>query len=415
MTTLLKHASFTNIQLCPWRIVRPGGLAYFKGGIAYPSRLPAFARHYRGNRIADLDVDAIENADFLSGSYIFGGCYHEHFGHFVAEFAHRLWICQTAENKDKPVLFMAQKADFQIQPFFTELMDLFGIQNWKILHRPTDVEHLIIAEQGSHLNAVTTASYLPYLERITSALSDPTCPKKICILRGHMPNARLLLEGPLEQALINEGYEAIRPEELSLERQLKLLYNADHVVISEGSALHLFDLLPALKAKVAVLNRRPNKTLANTTLEGKAASFTVFDSAAAVFVPMDGAARNPNKALAYAPFEELVSFLRSNSFLSQAIDVPKDTHSQDFTNFLAENMPDFDGTHDTTIRLLLSELARRFKMNRSLNMENTYLKARAAIDAGDLETAKRHVQQYAWLNPDSTETADLRTLLETLE
>ncbi|MEX0298347.1 MAG: hypothetical protein AB3N28_04705 [Kordiimonas sp.] len=81
---------FCNVDLCPWKIIRVNNQAFIEGGIVSPSKLPAFARHHRGNRIADLDTEHATGSDRLVGKYIWGGCYHEHFGHFIAEFFHRL-------------------------------------------------------------------------------------------------------------------------------------------------------------------------------------------------------------------------------------------------------------------------------------------------------------------------------------
>lgn len=107
-------------------------------------------------------------------------------------------------------------------------MSYFGISKWKIITTPVEVETLVIAEQGSHLNSATKPAYSDWLLTRTTKVQvqNTNSPDKICVLRGHNTGGRLLSEQQLEEFLVEEGYMAVRPEELPLTKQLELLFNA---------------------------------------------------------------------------------------------------------------------------------------------------------------------------------------------
>lgn len=416
--TQLQHGSFKNIQLSPWHMVRRDNLAYVAGGISNPSVLPDFARHHRGGRIADTDIDTASNGAQLHGCYVWGGCYHEHFGHFIAEFVHRLWVCNLPENSGKTVLFTAHNTDYQLKPFFTDLMGLLGVENWLILTEPTTVEELTIGEQGKHLNAPPLTGYFPYLETLAAKLpsEDTHFPKFVAIMRGHMPNARLALESAIEKHLEEQGYTLFRPEDYSLQQQLQTLLNAEKIIISEGSALHLFDLLPKLKAEVAVINRRPNNILALSTLKEKVEKLAIFDQSYVAYVPTTAHGKDPNKALSFAPIGEVLTFLADKKFIADPIQENTAGYQADFENFIKKNTDNStEPTGDSLTELLLSELARRVKQNRNLDIENTYLKAKAAINSADITAAEPHVRHYLWLNPNSQTAHKLQKSLLSLK
>ncbi len=415
----LLYDEFDNVEVCPWRIKRVNEQAFIQGGIVSPSKLPDFARHYRGKRIADCDSNPLSQLPKLVGKHIWGGCYHEHFGHFIAEFVHRLWVASLPEYKDVPVIFTAQKADYKLHSTFEDLMGYFGIANWKILTAPAEIETLIIAEQGSHLNATTKPAYTEWLLTRSTAkqMKNEQSPDKICILRGHNTGGRLLLEQQLEEVLVERGYTAIRPEKLPLAKQLELLFNAQKIVFSEGSALHLFDLLPKCSTEVAVINRRPNTILANTTLSGKVKRFTIMPEASIVYVPTVSGKKDPNKALSYIPIQDIVSFLEVKEFisLSSKLDLKSSEEAlkRDFQLYLSSNQ--FKKGDQPVIELLFKELARRFKQNRALNTEVTLLKAQAAIKDEQYAKAKLLVDQYLWLDPESEVSNELRIALKKVQ
>jgi len=442
----LQSGEFSNVLLAPWQIARVDELTCIKGGLAFPGKFPAFARHHRGNRIVDADIDTIPNngeslgnsqhsvpaaVKKLAGRYIWGGCYHQHFGHFTAEFVHRLWLCNTADHKCLTVLFCANSKNYILKPFFKEIMALFNIQKWEIITEPTEIEHLNIGEQGKHLNSNTRPSYIPYLEAIAKKhnmagaanSSDTNIVENrntdICILRSHLKGARFAGEASLENFLISAGYTAYRPEDHSLIDQLKTITNADRIIMSEGSALHLFDLLPKIKARVAVLNRRPSQIAAETSLTGKVEDFYQFSTAALAYLPEGNNGKDPNLALTYEPMDKILKFLRANGFIKAEDTAIAPLYFEDFSNFIKTNEPNLladDGNpQDTIVRLLLSELAWRATANRRLTIQNTYLKAKLALAEGDLKASKPLVLQYLWKERDSDKALHLKEELQKLE
>ncbi|MFC3050851.1 hypothetical protein [Kordiimonas pumila] len=86
--------TFLNVELAPWKIIKKENKALFAGGLANPENFPKFARHHRGKKVADISAEGAKSPSHtLKGKYVWGGHYHPHFGHFIAEFVHRLWVC----------------------------------------------------------------------------------------------------------------------------------------------------------------------------------------------------------------------------------------------------------------------------------------------------------------------------------
>lgn len=67
---------------------------------------------------------------------------------------------------------------------------------------------------------------------------------------------RFACEDHLETLLAAEGYEIIAPETLPLSEQIRVMQSAENLIVSEGSALHLFALLRQPGQISAVIQRR---------------------------------------------------------------------------------------------------------------------------------------------------------------
>ncbi|MFC3050850.1 glycosyltransferase family 61 protein [Kordiimonas pumila] len=281
-------------------------------------------------------------------------------------------------------------------------MELFQIKHWLILDNPTCVEELTIGEQGKHLGGETQHWYSTFLSKLITqkAFHSENTPKKICILRGHLSSGRLTLEKELEFFLEKEGYTPFYPENHCIKEQLSTLYNAEKVIMSEGSAVHLFDILPPIKAEVAYLSRRPNQV--HTFLEPKISKLSIFSGQLA-FLPKSPQGRNRNKALSYLCGDSVLEFLRSEAFLEKSNSKLSKDYYNDLKDFLDKSsepfLKDAEDMESYLVQLLISELARKQKKIRTLNAENTYLQAHLALHDKKYDTAKEYADHFHIMEP----------------
>jgi len=315
----LRYGVFKNVKLAPVTSLRP----IMKGGIAFPDSLPQFCRHWARGKPIDVGVDgSIQSFPALVSEndkpFVYGGIITYHFGHFIKEFVHRLWVLDREDYRDCTVLFVQRETPEKLQPLFYDLMDFFGVKNWKIIETPCTVERLVIAEQGTMLACAEHKKYKVELQKINQrhALYKPNFPEKISILRGHLPKGKILGESALETYLIEHGYHPFRPENHSLLEQLQAITSAKKIIITDGSACHLFDVLAQCDCEIAYLYRRSNSFLEKTSIRGKVKSLASFKAVSPVMIPYrDDGTRSTSGALAYADMSEIISFLQTKGFL----------------------------------------------------------------------------------------------------
>ncbi len=323
LQSALQYDVFENVALTPIRDIRP-----FKGGLALPSQYPDFCRHWVGQRIFDEDMPFDETtADVLrcenGNPYVYAGIYIRHFGHFTAECIHRLWVLNRPEFADATVIFVLRNKTVKPLPFFYEYLKFFGIKNYLLVSQPTVVEKLVIAEQGSVLRGPVHPAYLKELAVIhkRNERSPSKTPAKIAVMRGHMPKGRVLGEMALGQYLANQGYVVYKPEEHSLLDQLRTLGQAEKIIITDGSACHLFDLMGPVSADVAFLARRPDTWLDKYSLKNKVRNLYSYRKVSLLFAPKsaDGSRVRKGWAISYVQLDHFIAFLKRHDFINGSV------------------------------------------------------------------------------------------------
>ena len=241
---LLHHAN--DIAVGPCMRILPRVV----GSLLQPSKLPNKLRHHRYGRVIDEDSLTMEESDALptldsDKTFFYGGTIPTHFGHFIAEFTSRLWALEQI-GEPLTVLFTLSKGLSEPPDFFDDVMDYLGITDIKLIAEPCRVKKLIIAEQGKSMGKASSPEHTAFLEMVAqkNQLFRGNSVQKLAITRGHIRSRRLIGELALEKHLLSEGYQLFRPEDHSILKQLKTLANARKLIIADGSACHLFDLLP---------------------------------------------------------------------------------------------------------------------------------------------------------------------------
>lgn len=316
----LARTTFRDIPVLPyphWRL--QDGQDRLEGGPVFPADAPRWVHMpMQGGRVWIEGPPALPPGTALAplpGRHVFVGPAVHHFGHMLGEFLHRLWVLGE-DPKLVPLLVRAQKPP-EVPRFVSEYLRLIGAAEPVLVSAPTMVEELVVGEPGRLLRTETTPEYGRLIgARLPPALLDPPGQApRLAILRGHLQTGRCLGEAWMEQALAAQGYRVFRPEAHSLAEQIAAMTGAGHIVFSEGSALHVLDLLPPIRARVAVIGRRPGMRMVHHCITGKVAAPALY---APRFILGSLNPHNPTaNALAFVDPLDALRFLATEGFISR--------------------------------------------------------------------------------------------------
>jgi hypothetical protein len=254
-----------------------------RSALAFPPDSPPWVWNCSAGRVNNAHVPpepVPADAPLIRGTFIYAGPIWESFGHVMAEFVHRLWVTELPEFQGLPVAFTATEG---VEPprFLGAVMSLLGISDWRVLEGPARIERLVVGEAGKQLRVPSAPAYTAFLQRRLAHLAAeaPRFPKNLAVLRGHLDqnSGRCFGESWIAEQLERLGYLSFKPEQHPLPDQVNAYMHAERIIFSEGSAMHLFDIMPPVKAQIAVLNRRPGSPLGEHTFAGKCGGLHVYD------------------------------------------------------------------------------------------------------------------------------------------
>ncbi|MBR0679002.1 glycosyltransferase family 61 protein [Roseomonas eburnea] len=255
-----------------WQPSEPDGR--LEGGPVFPAAAPGWVHMpARAGRIWARGPESVPAGvafEEVRGRYAFAGPCLAHFGHMLGEFVHRLWVLRDDPDL-VPLLVATRQQGAGIPGFLAEWLRLVGARPPLLVDRPMRLEEVVVGEPGRVLGTATSAEYGAVLGgMLPPALLAPSGgASRLAIMRGHLQTGRCVGEAWIESFLATQGYRIFRPEAHSLAEQIAALAAADRIVMSEGSAMHLFDVLPPIRAEVAVLVRRPGSGMAGHCLATK--------------------------------------------------------------------------------------------------------------------------------------------------
>ena len=343
---MIRLTEFKNIAAVPGRYGLPPTNVPLLGGVQFPPDAPDWCFNMRGGEIAGgrPPREAVpDSREMVPGTYLYGGFMHPHFGHMIAEFMHRLWPLERPEFQGVRPVFV-DMLDRKGEKFLRNVLSLMRLPEPLIVDRPMEFERLVVGEVGKMHRGTAVPGYADFLERRLGYLrtTGKRHPTRLAVLRGHIRRPRCLGERWLERELVRAGYVAFHPEDYPLREQVEHYLDAEKIIFSEGSAIHLMDIMPVIKADIAVLNRRPRGLLAQRTLADKCASLHLFDGH-----PM-GDPRFPINSgfngLSWVDMPGFMRFLKECDFLAElpAVDF-FDDHEAVFEEMLAHLRPGLSG------------------------------------------------------------------------
>jgi hypothetical protein len=258
------------VTLVPWGAEQPRGAKRAAGVFDADGRLLEEGHCYRyaGGRIT-VAPDPQPAAEHLEGSWLFGGLFYGHFGHFLCETTSRLWAADLLGEFDGIVFYPKQRLTHEARqfrhqrPFFTAL----GLADKTIRapQHPVTIERLALPPPGFGIGELI-AGRPEYRAFMRDRLGDGIAADgaaDIYVSRARLPSKRgaILLETRIEALMEAAGYTVFHPQEHDLPTQIAQWKAARRIVSLDGSALHLAAMLVAPETKLAILNRGPSQNI----------------------------------------------------------------------------------------------------------------------------------------------------------
>lgn len=274
----LRFVEIENATVIPTAISSSNGSV--RGGIVGTVGAPEFIHQRRGapggfrtvTRLRHDDPTGrfdLSSPNRLPGTSLYLGPLHRHFGHFVTESVTRLWYALAQVSKFDRVIALPevssveQRENFTVDslaPWQQDLLTYLGARDPFFVSRPVRCERLIVPEQQYLLfsevnNAVGRRILASHAEHYFHTPATSHHSPRVFLGRPDIAAGGVAGESYLGEFLANFGYDVIRPETLPILQQLAAAYSAERVVATQGSALHLFNLLGETSAHALVIRR----------------------------------------------------------------------------------------------------------------------------------------------------------------
>ena len=212
-----------------------GGLGENQAVMSDPSRVPLRPRARR-----------------LSGTWLYGGHWIQHFGHFFTETVTTLWpdLADSVEG----VVFHSYMSRFRgIAPWQVELMSLTsyaGLPVEIIEADPLRVERLLVPTRSVVVNGWAEPEAVGVWRAMTAAVAGARVfMSRTAFNAGKRALDRKVRTSPerdeaLDAAFAAAGFDVITPETLPITDQIRLAAGASVLAGSAGTALHLSAFAP---------------------------------------------------------------------------------------------------------------------------------------------------------------------------
>jgi capsular polysaccharide biosynthesis protein len=189
------------------------------------------------------DPAAIDPAEVPArpGTAVYGGLLFHHFGHFLLESTNRLWW-PLRHGFTGPILFQHTEPEQAVPAFIGRFFDLLGLAGQVVVtNRPLAFERIIVPERSMVIrHSIHRDFHLPFAR--AAAAVDAAGPGgdggRVYLSRAHLPVRAASGEEAVEQDFARHGFTIAYPEELSLDRQIRLVRGCDTVAGLVGSAMH---------------------------------------------------------------------------------------------------------------------------------------------------------------------------------
>ncbi|MFC3612453.1 glycosyltransferase 61 family protein [Lutimaribacter marinistellae] len=237
-----------------------GGGAYRSSGAWFARGESVFNSHVNQ---PPQEIDPAVAETTMKGRYLYLGLLQNaHFGHFISENISRLWGADLLSELDGVIYY----ALFPDQPVHASVLNVLqfllpGIPLIRV-DRPTRFENLFVPASFRFPAGFVAGHPLmrDFAARRVARARDgrPAGPKKVFVSRAALARegARFVLETEIDRNMRAQGYTVLHPEKHGPAEQLRHYADAEKLVFSEGSALHLYALGARPGQEVFIIWRR---------------------------------------------------------------------------------------------------------------------------------------------------------------
>lgn len=208
-----------------------------------------------------VDRSTLTPATRHAGTWLFGGAFRPHFGHFLLETISRLWAYDALRGQVEGIVFFRPKAEQTIAPHLLAILHLLDIDApIRFIDTPTAFDRLYVPRQGAAVGplATGTPAFRAFVKTKLSRIAPRTDAPRIYLSREgyRLRRGGLFDEEMLSGYLKAEGYIPFSPERASFEEQIATYRGASHVIGPDSSAMHLLAYVAAPETRIGVILRR---------------------------------------------------------------------------------------------------------------------------------------------------------------
>lgn len=187
----------------------------------------------------------------LTGTWLFGGTWFNHFGHFLTESVTTLWPDAAVDG----LVFVPFWFGREVLPWQQEMLLLAGCDVIVDIVGAgrVEVEHLVVSERPVIPNGHIRPEAVAVWRRIARSAGEPVG-RRVFLSRsmhnrtvpeGSRAARRVAVnEGELDQMMHDLGFVVVHPERLSLRDQVATVAGAEVIAGVGGSSLHLSAFAP---------------------------------------------------------------------------------------------------------------------------------------------------------------------------
>ena len=226
----------------------------WKGGVCDKNFnfVAGFSRHDLYNNWKATSNFATVNASYtvnrdeivkLDEAVIFGGSLIGHFGHFMMECWSRLWFVIKNPQLQLKILFITTTHG-GYHSWFDDFFKLMGIAKERIVYvkKPTQCNFVIVPSQAQYSPVSFTKEFLIPYQAIKSRVK-PDTRRKLYLTRAEFEaedniGVHCYNEKYFEDFFIARGFESVKMEKLSVEKQISLIMGADEIAATIGTLTH---------------------------------------------------------------------------------------------------------------------------------------------------------------------------------
>ncbi len=197
----------------------------------------------------------------LSGTWLFGGVFWLHFGHFLFETISRLWVVQQFRGQLEGIVFFRGHGHRPPPDAFIRILHHLDVDlPIRFIDEPTGFETLVVPRQGCGMGALSagTPAFRDFVRDSLGRIAPRRDCENIYLTREgyRLRRGGVFAESHLRGLLEAEGYVAFAPERHSFEDQVATYLGARRIIGPDSSALHLVGFASPAEAEVAILLRR---------------------------------------------------------------------------------------------------------------------------------------------------------------